>query len=379
MIRGDKDTEVALGLLKINGQEKTVSLKRTEIKDEEGRARSAVIEKDGEKIGYIFLPEFYVDMANPQGIHSAADVQKELLKLKDAGVKGVIFDLRNNGGGSLQEVVDMTGYFLGPGPKVQIKDTQELKIYSTRAEALFNGPMIVMVNEQSASASEIFAAAIQDYRRGIIVGSSATYGKGTAQGTFPMGKMGDKTKGSPNISYGSLRLTQHHFYRVNGASTQLRGVNSDVVLPGKLAYLKVKEKDNLTALAWDSIPAANYKQFHTAADWQNLLNSARQAAGEENAFKIIDENSKLLAQQQLNPVSLNFSKFSEEQSTLQTLADRIEEIGKLPELRKIKIVGTTDPQATADNEWYQKWANGLSSDLYLSKSLDMMKRMILVK
>lgn len=379
LIRGDKDTEVSLALLKMNGQEKTVALKRAEIKDEEGRARSAVIEKDGQKIGYLYLPEFYVDMNNPNGIRSADDVQNEIIRLKEQQVKGIVFDLRNNGGGSLDEVVKMTGYFIGPGPKVQIKDPKEIKIHTTKTSALYDGPLVVMVNEQSASASEIFAAAIQDYNRGIIVGSPSTYGKGTAQATIPMGKMGNKITGTPNVSYGSMRLTQHHFYRINGASTQLKGVQSDVVLPGKLAYLKIKESDNVTALAWDSIPAAAYIKSHKAEVWDKMLNLAKEAVANKDAFKIIDENSKLLAKHQLDPVSLNNSKFGKQQSELLTYVRNIEHAAQLPDAKKISVMRIANYSEVSGNEWYQKWIEGISADLYLDKSLDIINKIIAVK
>lgn len=370
LIRGDKDTEVSLDLLKSSGQEKTVSLKRAEIKDEEGRARSAVIEKNGLKIGYIYLQEFYADAANPAGFHCADDVGRELLKLKAQHVNGVIIDLRNNGGGSLDEVVKMSGYFLGNGPKVQIRDGNGIKIYTSNEASIYDGPLAVMINEQSASASEIFAAAIQDYKRGIIIGSQSSYGKGTAQGTLPMGKMGDQAKGIPDLNFGSLRLTQFQFYRVNGASTQLRGVKADVVLPGKLAYLKIKEKDNLTALHWDSIPAANYSEFNKPLIWNNILNLATKAIGNDAKFKTIDENSRLLAQHQLDPVDLISGKFIRQQDQLLAYTKKIDRIAQLDGDRKLKITGTMDNSGAAENEWYGKWLNTLSTDLYLDKGLD---------
>ncbi|SMC57944.1 carboxy terminal-processing peptidase [Pedobacter nyackensis] len=379
MIRGEKDTEVSLGLLKSSGLEKTVALKRSEIKDEEGRARSAIIEKNGYKIGYIYLQEFYVDMVNPAGIRSADDVQRELIKLKAENVNGIIFDLRNNGGGSLDEVVKMSGYFLGKGPKVQIKDANELKIHTTNAAPLYEGPLVVLVNEQSASASEIFAAVIQDYKRGIIIGSPSTYGKGTAQATLPMGKMGDKAKGTPNISYGSLRLTQHQFYRVNGASTQLRGVKADVILPGKLAYLKIREKDNATALAWDSIQPAIYTEFNKATVWNKILHLAKESVGQDEKFSIVDENSKLLMQNQLNPVSLNLDKFSKEQARLSAFIRNIDQAILLPEFKKNKVKGTLDQSVDPGNEWYKKWTEGISADIYLDKSLEIINKIITVK
>jgi carboxyl-terminal processing protease len=379
LIRGEKDTEVSLSLLKVNNQEKTVSLKRAEIKDEEGRVRSAVIEKEGQKIGYIYLPQFYVDMTNPAGVHCADDVKREIIKLKAENVNGIVFDLRNNGGGSLDEVVKITGFFLGSGPKVQIKNAQELNVHTGYENALYTGPLLVMVNEQSASASEIFAAAIQDYKRGLIVGSPSTYGKGTAQKTQPMGKMADKIKGTPATSYGSLQLTIHQFYRVSGASTQVRGVRSDVVMPGRLAYLKIKEKDNITALTWDSIPAVTHHEFNKPEAWNNMVALAKDAIKQEEAFKVIDENSKLLAKEQLAPVSLKRADFVKQQDVLLRYTQKIDEAAKLPALKKMKVTNLPGYGQEEGNDWYQKWTAQISTDLYLDKSLNIINKIIAAK
>ncbi|MCX2453646.1 carboxy terminal-processing peptidase [Pedobacter sp. PLR] len=376
LIRGDKDTQVSLDLLKGNGLERTVSLKRAEVKDEEGRARSAIMEQEGQKIGYIYLPEFYADVAGASGAHAATDVEIELLKLKEAKVNAIIIDLRNNGGGSLDEVIKMSGFFLGKGPKVQLKDGVGVKIHTSGVAALYNGPLAVMINEQSASASEIFAAVIQDYKRGIVIGSPATYGKGTAQATVPMGKMGDKAKGIPDQSYGSLRLTEYQFYRVNGGSTQLRGVNADVVLPGKLAYLKIKEKDNVTALSWDSIPAAVYTEINKPAAWNNIINLAKEAVGKEEGFKTIDETSKLIARNQLAPIHLNADQFNKMQQNLLAYTKKIDQAAILPSSKKIRITGTMQNAAESGNEWYQQWLDVISTDLYVEKSLRIMNKVI---
>lgn len=378
LIRGDQGTEVALNLLKTNGQEKRVSLKREEIKEQEGRARSVIMEKNGQKIGYIYLPQFYVDMTNPLGIRSSQDVYKEILKLKAENVKGIVFDLRNNGGGSLEEVIAMTGFFLGTGPKVQVRDQKVLRIRNYFSEPIYTGPLLVMVNEQSASASEIFAAAIQDYKRGLIVGSAATYGKGTAQIFQPMGKMGDKINGTPNTSYGSLQLTMHRFYRVSGASTQLKGVLSDVTMPGKLAYQKIREKDNPTAMAWDSIPALEHKIFNQPEAWMQMVNLAKESVGQTEAFKIINENSKLLAELQLAPVSLKLTDFIKQQRLMLDCTQIIDKMAKLPETKKLTVRNLPGYSADQENDWYQKWIEVLETDLYLDKTIDMMAKTISV-
>ena len=181
IIRGKKNTEVRLYLKKGDGSLKTVTLIRDEIVTDETFARSMIINENNKRIGYIFLPEFYADWERPNGARSAMDVAREIIKLKEQNVDGIIMDLRNNGGGSLYDVVQMVGFFIEDGPIVQVKDREgNPNVLRDRDKTvLYDGPLAVMVNEFSASASEIFAAAIQDYNRGIIIGSTSTYGKGT--------------------------------------------------------------------------------------------------------------------------------------------------------------------------------------------------------
>jgi carboxyl-terminal processing protease len=187
--------------------------------------------------------------------------------------------------------------------------------------------------------------------------------------------MGDQAKGIPDLSFGSLRLTQFQFYRVNGASTQLRGVKADVVLPGKLAYLKIREKDNSTALSWDSIPAANYSEFNKPLIWNNILNLANKAIGRDEQFKTIDENSKLLEQHQLDPVDLISGKFIQQQHQLLAYTKKIDQTAQLADDKKLKVIGTMDNSSAVENEWYTKWLNTLSTDLYLDKGLDVIRVM----
>ena len=231
LIRGKKGTEVRLGIRKTDGSVKTVTLIRDEIIQDETFARSAVINTPKGKLGFIYLPEFYADFDNPKGARCSEDVRKEIIKLKEQKVDGIIMDLRNNGGGSLYDVVQMVGLFIEGGPIVQVKDREgKPQVYYDRDKAvLYDGPLAVMVNEFSASASEIFAAAIQDYDRGVIIGSTSTYGKGTVQRNIGL----DKTMGflDPNSELGTIKLTLQKFYRINGGSTQLRGVASYVNIP----------------------------------------------------------------------------------------------------------------------------------------------------
>src|SRR5205085_3612596 len=205
LIRGKKGTEVRLGIRKTDGSVKTVTLIRDEIVQDETFARSAVINTPKGKIGFIYLPEFYADFDNPKGARCSDDVRKEIIRLKEQKVDGIIMDLRNNGGGSLYDVVQMVGFFIEDGPIVQVRDRDgKPQVYRDRDKTvLYDGPLGVMVNEFSASASEIFAAAIQDYNRGIIIGSTTTYGKGTVQRNIGL----DKTLGilEPNSELGTIK------------------------------------------------------------------------------------------------------------------------------------------------------------------------------
>ena len=261
IIRGKKGTEVKLTLRKADGSIKTITLIRDEIIQDETFARSAIVNNNTSKIGFIYLPEFYADFDNPKGPRCSEDVRKEIIKLKEQKVDGIIMDLRSNGGGSLYDVVQMVGLFIEGGPVVQVKDRdgKPLVYFDRDKTVLYDGPLAVMVDEFSASASEIFAAAIQDYDRGVIIGSTSTYGKGTVQRNIGL----DKTMGflDPNSDLGTVKLTLQKFYRINGGSTQLRGVASDIALPDLFEFSKLREKDNPGALPWDEVQKADYKRW----------------------------------------------------------------------------------------------------------------------
>src|ERR1700754_1023598 len=267
VIRGTKGSEVRLWLKKSDGSTQMISLIRDEIvQDELTFARSAIVNSTKGKIGYIYLPEFYADFDNPKGSRCSIDVAKEIVKLKEQKVDGIVLDLRNNGGGSLYDVVQMAGFFVEQGPIVQVRDRDGKPsiIPDHDKTVLYDGPFAVMVNELSASASEIFAAAIQDYHRGVIIGSTSTYGKGTVQRPYGL----DKNLGflDANSELGTLKLTLQKFYRINGGSTQTRGVTADIILPDLYEYSKLREKDNPDALPWDEIQKADYTPWKYAYD-----------------------------------------------------------------------------------------------------------------
>lgn len=304
LIRGKKGTEVRLTVKKLDGTIKVVTLIRDEIVQDETFARSAVVKTTGGKIGYIFLPEFYADFDNPNGNRSYIDVMKEVVKLKEEKVDGIVIDLRNNGGGSLYDVVQMAGLFIEDGPIVQVKDKENKAsvLKDKDRNVLYTGPLAVMVNEFSASASEIFAAAIQDYGRGVVIGSTSTYGKGTVQRNIGL----DSETGfsMSNSELGTVKLTLQKFYRINGGSTQLRGVASDIVLPDNLEYLKVREKDDEDALPWDEINKSPYSAWNSGYDLKTIQQLSSQRLENDVRFKLIKENTDWLAKQNDRTYSL---------------------------------------------------------------------------
>ena len=308
LIRGKKGTEVKLSLKKKDGTVKIVSLVRDKIVQDETFARSTIVEEGTSKIGYIFLPEFYANFDDPTGSRSAVDVAREVKKLKEQNVQGIVIDLRNNGGGSLYDVVQIAGLFIDQGPIVQVKDREgrPTVMRDKDGSVLYDGPLAVMVNEFSASASEIFAAAIQDYGRGVVIGSSSTYGKGTVQRSIGLDP---ENFLSNNSELGSLKLTLQKFYRINGGSTQLKGVVPDIVIPDKYEYLKFREKDNTNALPWDEINQAQYKKWEGGYDLQTIKNLSNARIANNPIFQGIKKNTEWLSAQNDKEYSLQIDKF----------------------------------------------------------------------
>lgn len=287
LIRGKKGTEVRLTLKKTDGSIKVISLIREKINLEETYAKSVIIKgEDNQRIGYIYLPEFYANFQDPNGARCANDVRKEILKLKEENISGMIMDLRTNGGGSLMDVVQMVGFFIDQGPVVQVKskDDPPTILKDNEPGTLWDGPLTVMVNEFSASASEIFAAAIQDYKRGIVVGSTSTFGKGTVQRTMELDRMAWMTNPTGTDELGSIKLTIQKFYRINGGSTQLNGVVPDIILPDQYEYLKMREKDEKTALPWDEINPAIFTPCKNKYAFSEIVGNSQKRVADNSVF-----------------------------------------------------------------------------------------------
>lgn len=379
IIRGNKGTEVRLTLRKADGSVKVVSIIRDEIVQDETFARSAVVSNGKSKIGYIMLPEFYADFENPRGARSAVDVAKEVIKLKEQKVDGIIIDLRNNGGGSLYDVVQMAGLFIEDGPIVQVKDRDgKPSVLKDRDKSvLYDGPLAVMVNEFSASASEIFAAAIQDYKRGIVIGSTSTYGKGTVQRNIGL----DKETGmfSSNSELGTIKLTLQKFYRINGGSTQLRGVSSDIVVPDVLEKSKVREKDDPDALGWDEIAQASYNTWKAPYDINRVKANSQQRVNASDAFNKIKTNTEWLAEQNDRVYSLNLNKYREDKKKVNSTVKEIEGLFKLPQELDVESIPGDEEKFANDQDKltrYKAWKKNLRTDIYLDETINAVNDMV---
>ena len=319
MIRGKKDTVVRIQVIPVNAADpsvrKVVEIKRDEIKLKEQEAHAEVIERVGAggnvvRLGWIVLPSFYADFEK-NGESGAKSTTKDVLalitRLKAEGVQGLVMDLRRNGGGSLEEAINLTGLFIKKGPVVQTKGADGVPHVSKDRDPsiAWDGPLVVCTNRLSASASEIFAAAIQDYGRGLIVGDASTFGKGTVQTMLEIGKV-MPFLGNGSNDAGALKLTIQKFYRIAGGSTQLKGVESDIRLPSLFDQVEIGEGALKGPLDYDTVEAADYEKWDRSLFKKELSakSSARVAADME--FRYIVEDLEMIKKRQLeNKVSLN--------------------------------------------------------------------------
>ena len=380
LIRGaTKGSEVRLTVKRTDGSIKVITLLRGKVDLEDTFAKSAIINGD-KKIGYIYLPEFYLNFNDASGHKCSEDVANEIKKLKAENVDGIIMDLRNNGGGSLPEVVKMAGLFIQEGPICQVQSRGE-KSYTWKDNdntVLYDGPLTVMVNEFSASASEIFAAAIQDYKRGIVIGSTSTYGKGTVQRTIPLNpERENELFGNENKDdLGSIKLTLQKFYRVNGGSTQLKGVTPDIVLPDRFESLKFREKDNTLSLPWDEIAKVDY------TTWTSTLTDNPSSYLKNSETTTLGKiKTTLLEMDKLNDkeYSLNSTKFKQEKKQLNATYKVLDSLFKLQKELVVKNSAADALPVDAAKDKVEKnnaWLKRLSNDIYIDESVKIMQNMI---
>ncbi len=380
LIRGKKGTEVRLTLKKADGTVKVVVMIRDEVVLDETYARSAIIQENGRKIGYIFLPEFYADWQRPNGPRCAQDVAREIMKLKEEKVEGIIMDLRNNGGGSLQDVVEMVGLFIPDGPIVQVKGREgnPQVLRDPDRSVLYDGPLTVLVNEFSASASEIFAAAIQDYGRGVVLGSTSTYGKGTVQQNFGLEPTGGIFK-KETSDIGTLKLTLRKFYRINGGSTQLNGVVPHIVLPDQYETLKYREKDNPDALPYDSIQKAYYLRVNPSYDLERVRSKSISRVSAHPTFSAIRESYTMLQKSNDKVYSLQLAKYRQEQKEIREAFKKIDASAKDLKNLQVAMLGIDEKKLSVDKDKLERrkqWITNLSKDIYIGETCMVINDMI---
>lgn len=384
IIRGKKGTVVFLNIEKKDGSTEQIRIERDEVIIDESFARSVIIDIPDavDNIGYIKLPKFYSDFEKKDGNSCAEDIKIELEKLNDKNVNGVILDLRYNGGGSLTDVVKMSGLFIEKGPIVQVKP-REGKPYvhnDNDGSVQYNGPLIVMVNSYSASASEILAAALQDYDRAVIVGSNSTFGKGTVQRFFDLDRA---IRGNSDLKpLGQVKLTMQKFYRVNGGSNQLTGVIPDIILPDRFNFIDVGEKEYDHAMEWSEIAPVEFSQnVRHIANMEELQAKSLARVGASEQFKLITDNAKRIKKdREQTEYPLHLEEFTqliearEEESKLykDIMKDSLENL-QISNLDVDVEYINSDESRVARNE---DWIKGLYKDIYLEETLFIMKDMI---
>ena len=373
LIRGNLGTEVRLTIRKPDGSYKIVALKREKIVLDEGFARSAIIQKGADKYGYILLPDFYADFEREDGARCARDVSKEIEKLKAENVKGIAIDVRYNGGGSLYEVVQMAGLFIDQGPMVQIrnKEGRSQTLSDEVPGSIYNGPLVVMVNEFSASASEIFAGAIQDYKRGIIMGSTSTYGKGTVQRNVPFGKPLDDL--GIQTEYGAVKLTFQKFYRVTGSSTQRKGVVPDVILPDEYEFLKYREKDNESSLPWDEMSRAKFQVWPGNAPIAAIAAKVNDKIAKDTSMIAFKKTLAWVSTQMDRPVHLKLDKYIAFRKQLQSTMIQNDNRLKLKDSMQVIALKAdynkfyNNPDKTKQDR-YQAWLKVIAKDAQINEA-----------
>ncbi len=374
-IKGPKGTEVRLTVKKVDGTIAVISIIRDIVEIEETYAKSSIVEKNGVKYGVIYLPKFYIDFENNDGRDAGKDIAIEVERLKKQNVQGIVMDVRDNGGGSLKTVVDIAGLFIDEGPIVQIKSAGRKKevLFDRDKKVQWDGPLVIMVNSFSASASEILAAAIQDYRRGVIIGSKQTYGKGTVQNVIDLNQF---VRGSTMGDLGALKTTTQKFYRINGGSTQLEGVSSDVAMPDRYSYLKMGERDLDNAMPFDKIDPAVFKFWDKQNNFDQAIDASQKRIAANPKFKLIEENAKWIDDRNKeNVYSLNIDKFKQEQNLIEEKAKKYKSIADYENTLKFTSLPYEVEAMQKDNvlkEKRDRWHESLSKDIYVEEAINVL-------
>ncbi len=382
-IRGKKGTEVRLTVKKPDNSIVVIPIIRDVVILEETYAKSAILKEENTnfKAGYIYLPSFYVDFSNRNGRHCSKDVEIEINKLKKEGVDGIILDLRYNGGGSLQDVVEMAGLFIDKGPIVQVKGRygKPYILKDSDPKLQYEGKLIIMVNKLSASASEIMAAAMQDYGRAVIVGSPVTYGKGTVQKIVNLDQMLNRNFDDLK-PLGNMRLTIQKFYRINGGATQLKGVKADIILPDIYAGIDIGESELDNVIPWDEIQPAQYTKWkHPVTNLQELKTESIKRISANKDFNLIKQNAQRMKEQKENTlVNLNLEKYRASQKKIKAETKKYENVFKEKTSLRALILSADQKQMQTDSTKkasFKDWTKNLEKDGYLEETVKILEQM----
>lgn len=384
LVRGKKGTTVILTVKKKDNSLAEIEIVRDEVQLEDSKAKSVILHLDGKinQVGYIHLPKFYSSFESDGGNSCAVDVAEEVKKLKAQRVNGIILDLRDNSGGSLQDVVEMSGLFLKDGPIVQVKGRESRPfLYNDKdPEVQYDGPLIIMVNKYSASASEIIAAAMQDYNRALIVGSNSTFGKGTVQRFYDLDR---GVSGLQDMKpLGNVKMTVQKFYRVNGGSTQLKGVIPDIVLPDNFLYIESGEKEYTNPMAWSEITPVTFSQDVVSISNKVKIASASQSRiSQSKDFELIRESAKMLKE---NKEETRYPLQAAQYRSY--MAKREEKAKKFENLFKNDVAGMKVTNLSADlpkinldesnKARNEEFIKDLKKDIYLEETLHIMRDLI---
>ena len=377
-IKGPKDTKVLLTVKKkIDGSTQVITITRDIVQLEETFVKSSIVEKDGKKYGIIDLPKFYINFEDRNFRDSAKDMEKEIERLKEENVKGLLIDLRNNGGGSLDTAIKIAGLFVDKGPVVQVKYRNEAPVVKEDVDKRiqWKGALVILVNELSASASEIFAAAMQDYNRAVILGGNQTYGKGTVQNILPVNKFFPSYK----KDLGYLKMTIQKFYRINGGSTQVEGVYSDIAMPTRFSYMKYGERDLEGALPWDKVPQASYTQVNSYSNFSDVVTTSIERINKDPKFQLIDEYGKWLKNEQDDSTySLNYKKYKKELKERETFSKKFNSVFKYKSNLAFDSPKYELPLFKDNKDLEEKrmvWHKNLSKDIYISEALNVLSQL----
>ena len=375
LIKGEKGTKVYLTIKKVNGNISEISVKRDIVILEETYIKSSIVKKNNDNYGIINIPKFYIDFDNQDNRDAAKDLKIEVNRLKSEGVSGLVIDLRNNGGGSLKTVVDMAGLFIKSGPVVQVKySDKEKQILSDKDRSIsWEGPLVILVNEGSASASEILAAAMQDYKRAIIIGGNQTWGKGTVQNIFPLNRM---VRGNTNGDLGALRYTTQKYYRINGGSVQLEGVKSDINVPYRYKYLDFGERDSKNPLQWDEIDKADYILWESNFNFDIAIQKSNERMSNNEYLRLVDDNAMWIKNIRDNKlVNLNYQVYKnqlEENSKKSEKFNALDEYSsnyKFTSLQyEIDLINNDSVLGVKRRRWHKS----LNKDIYIDEALNVL-------